>query len=94
LLGVKVPFVSAVENGKRNVPDEWYAIIVKHYGLSDLEQCELRQAIEDSRTQAKIDLSFASQCQRQVALQFQRSFDKLDDKTANEILKILNREDS
>jgi transcriptional regulator with XRE-family HTH domain len=93
LLDVKISFVSAVENGKRNVPEEWYAIIVEHYNLSESEQIELRQAIEDSKTQAKIDLISASQCQRQVALQFQRSFDKLDDKTANEILKLLHKED-
>jgi hypothetical protein len=94
LLDVKISFVSAVENGKRNVPEDWYAIIVEHYNLSEPERCELRQAIEDSKTQAKIDLVTASQCQRQVALQFQRSFEKLDDKTANEIMKILLGEEN
>lgn len=93
LLGVKIPFVSAVENGKRNVPEEWYTVIIEHYNLTVAEQVELRQAIEDSRTQAKIDLVAATPCQRQVALQFQRSFEKLDDETANEILKILHRGD-
>jgi hypothetical protein len=91
LVDVKIPFVSAVENGKRNVPEEWYAVIVEHYGLSESEQEELRQAIEDSKTQVKIDLVFASQSQRQAALQFQRSFEKLDDETANELLKILRK---
>lgn len=93
LLEVKVPFVSAVENGKRNVPEEWFDIIVRHYDLTANEQKELRQAIEDSKTQAKIDLVFATPSQRQVALQFQRSFEKLDDKTASELLKILRKED-
>lgn len=94
LLNVKIPFVSAVENGKRNVPEEWYALIVEHYNLSSSEQLELRQAMEASKTQAKINLVSATQCQRRVALQFQRSFEKLDDDTANKILKILRKEDS
>ncbi len=94
LLDVKVPFVSAVENGKRNVPEEWFDVLVEHYRLNESEQCELRQAIEESKTQAKINLVSATQCQRRVALQFQRSFENLDDETANEILKLLNKEDT
>lgn len=92
LLQVKIPFVSAVENGKRNVPEEWYNILVEHYALSATEQLELRQAIEDSKTQAKINLVSATPCQRQVALQFQRSFERLDDETANELMEILRKE--
>ena len=94
LLNVKIPFVSAVENGKRNVPEEWVSLIINHYDLNEAEQAELRQAVEDSKTQAKISLISVTQCQRRVALQFQRSFAQLDDDTAKEILKILNKEDS
>lgn len=93
VLGVTLPFVSAVETGKRNVPDEWFTAISKHYNFGEAEEQELRRAIDNSKTQTKIDLISATQCKRQLALQFQRSFDKLDDKTANEILKILYRED-
>lgn len=93
-LGVKMPFVSAVENGKRNVPEEWYELLVLHYDLSSIEQQELRKSMEDSKTQAKINLVTATQCQRQLALQFQRSFEKLDDDTVNEILEILRQGDA
>ena len=31
ILEVKVPFLSAVENGKKNVPNEWIDKIVNHY---------------------------------------------------------------
>ncbi len=93
-LGVKIPFISAVENGKRNVPEDWFALLVEHYRLSESEQNELRQAIEDSKTQAKINLVLATPCQRRAALQFQRSFENLDDETANEILKLLRKENT
>ena len=92
LLGVKVPFVSAVENGKRNVPETWFDILVKHYNLSAEEQEELKVAMEDSKTQAKINLISAPEIKRATALQFQRSFEKMDDETAEAILKILNKE--
>ncbi len=93
LFGVKLPFVSTVESGKRNVPDEWVPILIEHYSLSNFEQAELREAIEQSKTQVKINLTSANNMQRSVAVQFQRSFDKLDDKTASAIMDILNKED-
>ena len=92
LLGVKVSFVSAVESGKKNVPDEWVNKIVKHYNLNEEGKAELMQAIEDSKTASKINLVSAPNFKRQVALQFQRSFDKLDEETANKIMELLGED--
>lgn len=89
LLGVKVSFVSAVETGKKNVPEEWINILVQHYNLNTQEKEELIQAIEDSRTISKINLVAAPNFKRQVALQFQRSFDDIDEETAKKILDLL-----
>ena len=94
LLNVKLPFISTVESGKRNVPEEWIQILIKHYGLSDDEQVELTEAVEQSKTQVKINLVSTNNTQRRLAVQFQRSFDKLDDDTAEAIMKILDKEDS
>ncbi len=93
LLGVKVPFVSAVESGKRNVPEEWIPVLIEHYDLDVAGQAELRDAIESSRTQMKINLISASNTQRRLAVQFQRSFENLDEDTAEAIIKLLNKED-
>lgn len=92
LLNVKVPFVSAVESGKKNVPEEWVEILAKHYDLDESQRAELQDAIEESKTQVKMNLTTATNIQRRVALQFQRSFDNLDEHTANELLKILDKE--
>jgi len=93
LLGVKIPFVSAVESGKRNVPENWIPIIIDHYQLDGVQQAELITAIDNSKTQMKINLSNANNLQRKVAFQFQRSFESLDEKTAEAIMEILNKED-
>lgn len=93
LLGVKVPFVSTVECGKRNVPEEWLPVLIAHYHLTPTEQAELRQAVAYSRTQVKINLTSASNARRQLAVQFQRSFENLDENTVAAILKLLDRED-
>lgn len=93
LLGVKLPFVSTVESGKRNVPNEWIPILVEHYNLDAAEQAALLEAVEQSKTQVKINLVSANNTRRSLAVQFQRSFEKLDEDTAAAIMKLLNKED-
>lgn len=93
-LGVTSAYISSVECGKRPVPDTWAEIIIKHYQLNDNEKDQLYQAIEDSKTIIKINLSDSSSARRTVALQFQRSFDNMDDETATQILNIIERNKS
>jgi transcriptional regulator with XRE-family HTH domain len=90
-LSVSSSFVSAVETGKKNVPDKWLDMICCHYSLNEEQRKKLSQAIEESKTTVKIDMVTATEAQRNVALQFQRSFDDLDEQTAAEIMKILKR---
>lgn len=94
LFNVKLPFISTVESGKRNVPEEWVPILIEHYNLNDEEQTQLLEAIEHSKTQMKINLTAASNVQRRLAVQFQRSFEKLDEDTATAIMELLNKEDN
>lgn len=90
VLGVRIPFLSAVENGKKNVPSDWAEKLISHYNLSSEEQNALLQAIEESRTQYKIPMENAGIQQRRAALQFARSFDEMDDETALKILELLS----
>lgn len=89
MLGVKVPFLSAVENGKKNVPSEWIDKIIDHYSLNEDERLKLEEAIEESKTQYKIIVNDSGVNQRKAALQFARSFDGMDDETAIKILNLL-----
>ena len=89
MLGVKVPFLSAVENGKKNVPSEWIGKIIDHYSLNEDEKLKLEEAIEESKTQYKIIMNDSGINQRKAALQFARSFDGMDDETAIKIMNLL-----
>lgn len=91
LLNVSTPFLSAVENGRKNVPDEWFDILTEHYALNSKQVDEMKQAAENSRNQVKITLSKSDSYQREVALQFARSFDDIDEDTAEKILELLKR---
>lgn len=89
MLEVKIPFLSAVENGRKNVPADWIDKIENHYGLTIKEKDELQKAVDESRTQYKIAIKDSGINQRRAAMQFARSFDELDDDTAIKILKLL-----
>ncbi len=89
-LSVSTAFLSAVECGKKNVPEDWVDVISSHYELSKTEKDELVQSIEDSKTQIKINLTNVDNCKREMALQFQRSFNDIDEETAKHIISILN----
>ena len=91
LLNVSTPFLSAVENGKKNVPNEWFDILSEHYSMNKEEIKEMKSAAENSKNQVKIPLSNSESYQRDVALQFARSFSGIDEDTAKKILSLLNR---
>ncbi|MDO4467701.1 MAG: helix-turn-helix transcriptional regulator [Bacillota bacterium] len=91
LFNVSVPFVSAVENGKKSIPETWFKTLVMHYQLDENESIELREAIDNSKTNVKIDLSKALGVKREMAMQFQRSFNDIDDDTALKIIKLLEK---
>lgn len=94
ILNTSTPFLSAVENGKKNVPNEWIQKIIEHYHLSSEEQNKLKESVEESRLQYKIISGKAGINQRKAAMQFARSFDEMDDETALKILELLrNKED-
>lgn len=89
VLEVKIPFLSAVENGKKNVPLDWKDKIINHYNLDKQEQLELEAAIEESKIQYKIIMNDSGINQRKAAMQFARSFDCIDDETAIKIMELL-----
>ena len=89
-LGVTVAYLSAVENGKREVPDSWIDIISCKYGLADAEVVELQKCAYESKDNLRIDLNNVSVEERELALAFARSFKTLTEeemKTLNEIFK-------
>jgi transcriptional regulator with XRE-family HTH domain len=90
-LGVTPSYLSAVENGKREVPLDWPRKIAQHYALSAADFEELVSFAELSKTTVRLNLGKAGQPQRSAALAFARSFDEMDDSTAKKIADFLGR---
>ena len=83
-------YLSAIECGKRNIPTDLIERLTSIYKLDVNEQQELSVAYDKSLSSVAIELS-ESNCKRDLALQFARKFDDIDDELANQIIKFLNR---
>lgn len=92
-LGVKSSFLSAVENGKKNVPEDWVEKLVAGYALSVEMKRTLERAISESRTQYKLSVMDKGVVQRKAAAVFAREFENMDDDTAIKVLELLSQKE-
>lgn len=88
-LGVSLPFVSAVESGRKNIPDSWAEKIIAHYDLQGQNAKELEWAIIEHNKDLRIDTSKANEKQRELALEFYKNFGTLSEEKIDEIIQIL-----
>lgn len=90
-LKVTVAYLSAVENGKRDVPEEWPEKITKLYSLDENEEENLREAAFSSKKSIKIKLDEESERDRDLVLAFARRFRELDDTEVDTVKRLLER---
>ena len=90
-LGVSSAFLSAVENGKKRVPDAWIPKLEKIYCLTSEQISELKEAILESSNTIELNIQNASAGNRQLAVSFARQFDTLDEETSQKLFEILKK---
>lgn len=88
-LGVTPSYLSAVENGKRNVPHDWFEIISNEYNLSEDDRSQLRTSIEESQLSLKLEMKDLDNRDKNLIMAFAREFKELDDEKKDEIRNIL-----
>lgn len=89
-LGVTAAYLSAVENGNREVPDAWLNILRRLYELDDREFKELQESVYDEKNVLRLDLEDISEKEKELTLSFARRFKSLSDDQIIEILKVLD----
>lgn len=90
-LGVSSAFLSAVENGKKKMPDSWIEKLKDIYSFSPEQADELQKAIIDTNDMVEINLHNANDNNKTLAISFAREFNSLDEETSKKILEILKR---
>ena len=90
-LGVTSAYVSAVEVGKRKIPEEWLNMMKQFYNMTQEEENEMHRAYDQSVSQVKIDLTDASPDYRETAMVFARELKNLDENDVKDILEKIKK---
>lgn len=93
---VTASFISALELGKKQIPDNFLSRVVEHYGLSQAVSEELYRVGELSAKAVKIPLEQRTDASRELAVAFARAFPKIGDEEAKVLIsqfKIRNQGD-
>lgn len=88
-LGISPAFLSAVENGKKKMPDAWISLIPEIYNLSADEIEEFKDVAYESFDTVAVNIANASEANKKLAIRFARRFEDIDEKTSEELLSIL-----
>ena len=64
--GVSVPYLYAIESGRRDIPDDIVEKVVAHYSLSDTDIAKLKEAVLATKDKMKIDLSSYAEKKKRV----------------------------
>ena len=94
-LQVPPSYLSALEMGRKNISEDFLTKLFSHYSFTEDEITKLKEAAKSGGTTIKLNLTKSTKSQRNLALQFARSFDSLSDEDILEISNFLNgRKDS
>ena len=88
-LNVTVSYLSAVEIGKRNIPEKWEEEIVRAYHLKIQEREELKEASIYSKKVFKINVENFEKEEKDLILMLARKVDNMDEKEKNNLKQIL-----
>ena len=88
-LNISASYLSAIENGKRNIPVELENEIINVYNLSAKEKEKLLHAMSESAEGVKIDMSTIQKSRRQVIFALAK-YD-LDDATIQQLCEVIDQ---
>lgn len=90
-LNVSSAFLSAVENGKKKMPEGWKQRLQNIYSFTLDQTQQLQTAIIETNNAVELNLQNATPENRALAISFAREFASLDDETSRKIFQILKR---
>jgi len=90
-LDLSVSYLSAIENGKRNVPNDFENKVIAKYDLSAKDKENLRDAI--SKTADKVKVNITELSDKQKKLIYALSKDQIDDDVLEQLCNVLKKGD-
>lgn len=89
-LEISVSYLSAIENGKRNISKDLAEKLFKIYQLSDNDKEKILQAISIYSGEMRIRLDSLNEKQQELSLLYAREISKLSDRQIEKITGYLN----
>lgn len=88
-LNVSVSYLSAIENGKRNVPTNFGELVAGNYDLSAKDKKNLRDAIQDSTEKMKVNITELGEKKKRIL--YALTSDDLDEETLSRLVEIIDK---
>lgn len=87
--GVSVPYLYAIENGRRDIPDDIIEKVIANYPLNESDIAKLKEAVLTTKDRMKIDLSTYADKRKRLIVTLVN--EDIDDVTLDEIIDIVNK---
>lgn len=92
--GVSSAFLSAIENGKKSVPDDYVDILANEYESVRKSKSHFLRLADMTKKEVRINLTNSDQSANELATAFARSFSELSNDQVAKIKFILNKKES
>lgn len=89
-LGVTSSYLSAIENGKRNVPLKWVSNLTEIYSLNQNQYQELQVAAKESQIKNTMDIKSLENEDKDLLMSLARKIDDMDEVDKVKIRKLLS----
>ncbi|MBI0095998.1 hypothetical protein A9G28_12780 [Gilliamella sp. Fer1-1] len=93
-LGISSAYLSAIELGKRAVPNDFLHKLKESYALSESDYKELKDSVESFSSHFTVNLDSANARQKDVFIEFARMLDNLDSKDLEKINSVLENKNN
>ena len=90
-LEITSSYLSAIECGKRNIPEDFIDKLQEIYNFTEEELGELKSTKEETIKEVSINIENSGFTRRILALEFARSFDDIANEDAEKLLKQLRK---
>lgn len=92
-LGISISYLSAIEHGKRNIPNDFIQKLFDKYQLSEEMKTLIQKDVVDYSGEMKLIMSQMNEQQQELSLLYARKINELNDEQIKKMRRFLNGEE-
>ena len=90
-IGMSATYLSAIETGKRNIPENMEELLFSHYDFSEKDKRNIKEAIEKSTSRVKIDLTEMTEKKKKLIYSIKKN--DIDEETLDRLCEIIKNKE-